>query len=119
MIVFFLPNGIGDTLMAIPALRRLVNVRGVDSVAVVVSSRLHTQLLHRFIDPGMRAPQRYGGQSGLHMRVSAGLLALRAEVMCAPILSRKPLHTAFFASLLKRIQVPDGGLRHYLLVLGR
>jgi hypothetical protein len=51
MIVFFLPNGIGDTLMAIPALRRLVKVRGVSGVAVVVGSRLHTHLLHRFMDP--------------------------------------------------------------------
>lgn len=107
MIVFFLPNGIGDTLMAIPALRRLVNVRGVAAVAVVVSSRLHTDLLHRFIDPDLQTLERYDGQRFPHMRLWARLLLLRAEVICAPMLSRKPLHTAFFASLLTRIRVPS------------
>lgn len=107
MIIFFLPNGIGDTLMAIPALRRLVNVRGLDGVAVVVSSRLHTDLLHRFIDPDLRTLERYDGQRFPHMRLWARLLVLRAEAICAPMLSRKPLHTAFFASLLTRIQVPS------------
>lgn len=119
MIIFFLPNGIGDTLMAIPALRRLMNVRGVDDVAVVVISRLHTQLLHRFIYPVMLTLRRYDSQCFSHMQLWAGLLILRAEVIRAPMLSRKALYTSFFASLLKRIQVPDAGLLPYLLVLGR
>jgi hypothetical protein len=94
--------------MAIPALRRLVNVRGVDGVAVVVSNRLHTDLLHRFIDPGLRTLERYDGQRFPHLRLWARLVVLRAEAICAPMLSRKPLHTAFFASLLTRIHVPSG-----------
>jgi hypothetical protein len=107
MIVFFLPNGIGDTLMAIPAIRRLVDVRGVDGVVMVVSNGLHTRLVHRFVDRGLRTLERYDGRPFPHLRLWTRLLALRFEVICAPLLSSKPLHTAFFASLLRQVQVPS------------
>lgn len=117
MIVFFLPNGIGDTLMAIPALRRLVKVRGVAGVAVVVSSRLHTHLLHRFIDPGLRTLERYDGRRFPHLRLWVRLWGLRAEAICAPMLSRKPLHMAFFASLFRRVLVPSSFIPEPWLLL--
>lgn len=117
MIVFFLPNGIGDTLMAIPALRRLVKVRGVTNVAVVVSNRLHTHLLRCFIDPGLRTIERYDGRRFPHFRLWALLWTLGAEAICAPMLSRKPLHVAFFASLFQRVHVPSSFISESLLLL--
>ncbi len=106
MIIFFLTNGIGDILMAIPALRRLIQARGVKGVAVVVSSPIHRQLLLQFITQDLRVLVRFDGRNFPNLRLWVKMLFLRADVVSAPLLSRKCLHIAFFASLIHRVQVP-------------
>ncbi|WP_306598020.1 glycosyltransferase family 9 protein [Geothrix sp. 21YS21S-2] len=119
MIAFFLPNGIGDTLMAIPALRRLAAVEGANALTVVISSKLHRPLLTKFVGEKIRTIERYDGKPFPHVRLFLKLLFSRAKVIYAPMLSRKPMHLLFFLLMGKKVVVPRGFLGRNLLGLVR
>ena len=59
MIVLSLPNGIGDVLMAVPAIRRLAEARGIDALAIVVSSDVQRAMLREFIGDKAQTIFRY------------------------------------------------------------
>ena len=107
MIIFFLPNGIGDILMAIPAIRRLVEEHGEDKVCVVVSNSIQTFLVKRFISFSLCTLERYDRKPLNHLRLWLRLFFMRAEWICAPMVSRKFLHKLFFATLMTKTLVPS------------
>jgi len=110
MIVFFLPNGIGDTLMAIPALRRLAAIHGTGNITVVISSSFHRTILVAFLGEALHTIERYDGRPLPHLRLFLRLLFTRIDVLYAPLLSRKPGHLPFFLFLGKRTLVPSSFL---------
>ncbi len=118
MIIFFLPNGIGDTLMALPAIRRLIALRGLDQVTVVVSSKLHKRILQQFIGNGVVTIERYDGKRFPHLRLFLKMFRMRATIV-APMLSRKWKHSLFFLLLGKRVLVPASFLHRSVVNLRR
>jgi ADP-heptose:LPS heptosyltransferase len=107
MMLVFLPNGIGDSLMLVPALRRLIAVRGVDGVVVVVASALHQRLLRAFVDPAVRTFERHDGGRFAHVRLFWRMWTSGAASIAAPMLSRGLLHRLFFLFMFRRTLVPS------------
>lgn len=105
-LVFFLPNGIGDVLMAVPALRRFIEVRGLKGIRVVVGGSVHKDVLHHFIDPSLKCLIRYDARRFPNLRLWLKLFFWGGFLVSAPLLSKKKLHLMYFASLFRKVQVP-------------
>jgi ADP-heptose:LPS heptosyltransferase len=106
MILFFLPNGLGDTIMAVPAIRRLVKARGVENITIVVASKTHTEMLQYFLGYPIRSMERFDGRPFAQSRLFLKMFRTRAEMIYAPLLSRKPGHLPFFLALATRTLAP-------------
>jgi ADP-heptose:LPS heptosyltransferase len=119
MKIVFLPNGIGDTLMLVPALQRLIAVHGAEGVAVVVASTLHRSILHHFLGRPVHCIERYDGRPLPHLRLFLRLLRMRIDLIHAPLLSRRWRHLAFFMLLGKPISVPSSFVRRSLAWIAR
>ena len=117
MIVFFLPNGIGDLLMSLPVLRRLIVLRGIDNVRVVVSNATQSLLLKKLIDPRVRTIERYGALYFSQFKLWVRLFFMRADWIFAPLLSTKKINKIFFATLLTNTLVPSSLMRERLFLL--
>lgn len=117
--ILFLPYGLGDTLMAVPALRRLVSVRGVDGVTVVTSSAIHRHILRVFVDPAMRTIESNDGGRWAPLRLFARMLTSSASTIAAPMLSPSLGRYAFMLMLGRTVHVPTSFTRHSRLWLHR
>lgn len=106
MIVFFLPNGLGDSLMAAPVLKRLIAHYGAERLAVVVASRVHQVLLEHLTGHKLKIFNRFDGRPFPHLRLFIKLFAAPIEVIYAPLLARRWKHVAFFLLLGKRLVAP-------------
>ena len=94
--IIFLPNGNGDILMLIPALRRLISAQGISKVIVVVASSLQADILKFFLNNHLVVIERFDGYLFPNLRLFAKMALIRGAVIYAPILSRKFQHALFF-----------------------
>jgi ADP-heptose:LPS heptosyltransferase len=106
MIVFFLPNGLGDSLMAAPVLKRLIALHGAERLAVVVASHVHRVLLEHLTSHKLKTFNRFDGRPWPHLRLFMKLFAAPIDVIYAPMLARRWKHLVFFLLLGKRIVAP-------------
>lgn len=106
MIVFFLPNGLGDSLMAAPVLKRLIALHGADRLAVVVANNMHKILLDHLTGHELKTFTRFDGRRWPHLRLFMKLFAAPIDVIYAPLLARRWKHFAFFLILGKRLVAP-------------
>lgn len=104
--IFFLPYGIGDTLMAVPALRRLITARGCDCVTVVVASPVHSQILQMLVHPSIRTLERRNGKLFADIRLFFLMLASRSRVIVAPMASSSLMTKIFLMLMFRKTYVP-------------
>jgi ADP-heptose:LPS heptosyltransferase len=106
MKILFIPNGIGDVLMALPLLRRMVSAEGEREIAVVVASQIHGDIIKKLTGYELLTFVRFDGRRYSHLRLYFSLLFTRAEIIYAPLLSRKLKNIVFFFFLFKQVWVP-------------
>lgn len=106
MKILFIPNGIGDVLMALPILRRMVAAQGEKEIAVVVASQMHGAIIRKLTGFDLLTFVRFDGRRFSQLRLFFSLLFTRAEIIYAPLLSGKLRNIAFLFFLLKRVWVP-------------
>lgn len=107
MLVFFLPNGIGDLIMAIPALRRLLNNIEARQITVVVANRSQSLILKEAVSSDINILERYDGSCFSQLKLWIKIFFLNAEIVFAPMISSKKINTLFFISLFTKIVVPN------------
>lgn len=117
VIVLFLPNGIGDTLMLLPTLRRLVHVLENQGLCVVVNNRIQSELIRTAISKDLATIERHDGLPFSQLRLWIRLLHIRADWILAPLLSKKLLHKIFFITLFTKCLVPRSFITRKLLFL--
>lgn len=106
-IIFFLPNGNGDILMLIPALRRLILAHGIERIVVVVASKLQDEFLRAFVGNRIMVIKRFDGHIFPNLRLFLKMLVIRGATIYAPLLSRKLPHFLFFFLICKKTFVPS------------
>lgn len=104
--IIFLPNGNGDMLMLIPALKRLISNYGIDNIIVIVASKTQLNFLKFYLGSRLSIIQRYDGRIFPNLRLFIKIALIRDAVIYAPLLSKKRLHFLFFLFLGKRVYVP-------------
>jgi hypothetical protein len=117
--IFFLPNGIGDILMAVPALRRLVAVRGVEGVTVVVASPVQGHILRAFVDPRLRTFARHDGGRFSELRLFLRMLASGARVIGAPMAATSRVTWWFMLLMARPVYLPSAFLPRSIFGLRR
>ena len=95
MIVLLIPMGIGDLLMTVPTIRRLIAAHGIENVLVVVTSKIHAQIATAFFGNQLKTLVRYDGRRFPNLRLLFKLFTRRPSVVYAPLLSKRPLHFVF------------------------
>jgi hypothetical protein len=88
-IVIFIPNGIGDVLMIIPTIRRLLLVRDIDTLVIVVSNRTQKNLLHDAISSELKILCRFDNFPFSQFRLLLKIALINAEICFAPLISKK------------------------------
>lgn len=119
MIVFFLPNGLGDSLMAVPVLKRLIAHHGAERLAVVVASRVHRALLEHLTGHELKTFNRFDGRPLPHLRLFIKLFSAPIEIIYAPMLARRWKHVVFFLLLGKRLVAPASFIDRTLIWIRR
>lgn len=115
MILFFLPNGLGDVLMAIPALKRLSSRHGADSISVVVASDVQKKIIVDVFGKTIKCFCRYDGRRFSQIRLLLLIIKSNCEIIYAPLVSRKFLNFIFFILSLKRVILPkQKGLKSFM-----
>jgi ADP-heptose:LPS heptosyltransferase len=116
MIVLFLPNGIGDLLMALPSLRRMVDCYGEDRIAMVVANNQQGSFL-RGLYKNLLIIERYDKQYFSQLRLWIKLFSMRPEIILCPMISKKMVNVLFFCLLNAKIALPLNVLRRKLFNL--
>lgn len=115
MYVIFLPYGIGDVLMAVPAIRRLATLRGVANITVVVQGKVQSHFLRNLVGPQLQVIERRNGARFAEARLWWRLARLRPQFIAAPMLSQRRLRFSFFGTLLARTLVPSDFISRKIL----
>jgi ADP-heptose:LPS heptosyltransferase len=106
----FLPNGIGDLLMCIPAISRLLRVVDSKNVIIVVYGILHFNLLKAIFREEITILVRFDGGFLSQFKLWIRLFLIKNNLIFAPLLSTKKRNLFFFVSLRARIIIPDNYL---------
>jgi ADP-heptose:LPS heptosyltransferase len=115
MIFIFLPNGIGDLLMVVPLLRRLIAIHGTDGIGIVVASHFQKTLVEAALGFALTTVIRFDGRPLPNLRLLFKLLFRPIRTIYAPLLARRLLHVYFFLLLGHRVVAPATFLERRLL----
>ena len=110
-IVFFLPNGIGDALMSLPAIHRMISLTSRPSISVVVRNELIKGIVAHYTNKKVDVIVRFDNKPLPNLRLWLSLLMINNAVIFAPLLSSKLSHKIFFATLLSRVYVPSSFIK--------
>lgn len=105
MALFFLPNGLGDVLMAIPALKRLIARHGDANISVVVAGQSQSKILYDIFGDKLKIYCRYDGHRFSQLRLLWKMFVERG-VIYAPMTSKKIINFIFFALTFRVVIVP-------------
>ena len=97
--IFFLPNGYGDLIMAVPAIRFLINIVGEENLAIVVLTVSHAELLKYYIGNNVKYIIRRDGNKLSNLRLFFNLLFNKKRNIILPMVSKKLINKLFFALL--------------------
>lgn len=117
MVLIFIPYGIGDALMAVPAIRRLAAIHGAENVAVVVRGIIQSQFLHTLVSPKLRVIQRERWKRFPEFALWWNIFRLRPRYVAAPMLSKRRFRLTFFCALFTRILVPSDFITRKMLMV--
>lgn len=115
MVLIFIPYGIGDALMAVPAIRRLASIHGAENVAVVVRGSIQSQFLRNLVSPKLRILERDRWKRFAEIALWWSIFRLRPQFVAAPMLSQRRLRLTFFCALFSRTLVPSDFMSHKFL----
>jgi ADP-heptose:LPS heptosyltransferase len=115
MVLIFIPYGIGDALMAVPAIRRLASIHGAENVAVVVRGSIQSQFLRNLVSPKLRILERDRWKLFSEIALWWNIVRLRPQFVAAPMLSQRRLRLTFFSALFSRTLVPSDFMSHKFL----
>lgn len=105
-ILIFLPYGIGDIIMSIPALKRLFNVYNYDQVYIVIANNTQTQLLYSFfknpINTIIYSNQKFTNLFSLFYNV----YKIKPHYIYAPLINHNFSRLLFFLLTTRRTFVP-------------
>lgn len=105
-ILIFLPYGIGDIIMSIPALKRLFNVYNYDQVYIVIANNTQTQLLYSFfknpINIIIYSNQKFTNLFSLFYNV----YKIKPHYIYAPLINHNFSRLLFFLLTTRRTFVP-------------
>jgi ADP-heptose:LPS heptosyltransferase len=105
MALLFLPNGLGDVLMAMPALKRLVVRYGDGNVSVVVAGESQSKILYDIFGNNLKIYCRYDGRRFSQLRLLWKMFIERG-VIYAPMISKNIFNFIFFALTFRVVIVP-------------
>ena len=117
--IVFLPYGLGDTLMAIPALRRLLVVRGYRGFTVVVTSPIHSQIIRDLVDSRIQTYERFNGTHLSQLVLAIRILMSRSKIIIAPLASAAWKTRLFMFAMFKSVYLPASFLKSNCLWLRR
>jgi hypothetical protein len=117
MVLIFIPYGIGDALMAVPAIRRLAAIHGTENVAVVVRGIIQSQFLHTLVSPKLRVIERERWKRFPELALWWNIFRLRPRFVAAPMLSKRRFRLTFFFALFSRILVPSDFIDRKMLMV--
>ena len=117
--IFFLPYGIGDVLMAIPAIKRLLKIRGYDGLTVVVASLPHQKILHTLIDDRLSIFLREDGKKFSQLRLFISMWLSPAKIIVAPLASNSWFTKVFMLLMFRRVYVPSSFISKSLFFFRR
>lgn len=114
-ITLFVPNGIGDTIMACVALNQ-ASAHGVTSI--VLNSTPHAAIFDVCSKTSLKKLLRFDKKPISQVRLFLKLLLSKERIIVAPLVSRKALNFIFFLGLInKKIVVPRSMLKKRFLNL--
>lgn len=96
MALLFIPNGLGDILMAVPALKRMIVQHGEGNVSVVVADTFQSNILHDIFGCNLIIYCRHDGRHFSQVRLLWRMIMGRG-VIYAPMASKKIINFIFFA----------------------
>lgn len=117
MVLIFIPYGIGDALMAVPAIRRLAALHGAENVAVVVRGSIQSQFLRNLVSPNLCILERDRWKRFGEIALWWSIFRLRPKFVAAPMLSHSRLRLTFFCALYSRALVPSDFMSHKFLMV--
>lgn len=112
MILIFIPNGIGDVIMAVPLLRRLVKACGEGGIVVVVAGQVQQKLLERIFGRELTCWCRLDGKPLSQLRLLLKIVGRRFDICFAPLISNKLINKLFFLMTCTRVIFPGSSVNH-------
>ncbi len=113
-VLLFLPNGLGDLLMALPTLRALLEREPKDSVDVVVANAAQKGILQELFGGRIGCYVRYDGRQASQLRLWWALFCKRYARIYAPLVSRRWYVRLFFAGLFTTVYLPSSRPSRFL-----
>lgn len=107
-IILFIPNGIGDILMALPLIRRLLSQIPPKSLAIVVSNAIQKKLLEKSIESNVVIYSRFNRNKFSQFFLLLKLIAFNANICFAPLISKKLVNKIFLFLTFTKTIVPKG-----------
>lgn len=96
MILLFLPNGLGDLLMAVPVLRRMLDAHGAGNVAIVVADPRQGAVVRALFGEKIQWFCRFDGRPFSQLRLTFRIAMKKFEFVYAPLASRRWVLRIFF-----------------------
>lgn len=107
-IILFIPNGIGDVLMSLPLIRRLLFVLPSSSLAIVVSNPIQKKLLEHAINSDIKIFCRFNEKLFSHISLLFNIIFFNANICFAPLISSKFFNKVFFLFSFTKTVFPWG-----------
>ena len=105
-ILIFLPYGIGDIIMSIPALKRLFKVYNYDQVFIVIANNTQNQLLNSFFKNPVNTII-YSNQKFINLfNLFYNICKIKPHYIYAPLINHNFSRILFFLLTTKRTFIP-------------
>lgn len=109
MVLLFLPNGLGDLLMAVPVLRRLLAVHGAGNVAIVVADPRQGAVVEALFGEEIEWFCRFDGRQFSQFRLMIKVAIRRFKFVYAPLASRRWVVRFFLMLAGAKVFLPAAG----------
>ena len=103
-LILFIPNGLGDVLMAFPAIRFLIQKQ--NDFAVVVQNKTQVALIKHNFGSDLTVFERFDGGHFSQFRLLLQIRKFKPTVIYAPLAANKFLNTIFFLLTTSRVYLP-------------
>lgn len=106
----FLPNGIGDFLMVVPALRHWISAVGLPNVTLILANKSQQEMAVDYFGEKLKTICRFDGGRFSQLRLLFKLMMLPRGSVYAPLASTKIINYMFFIMVFKKVFLPSNGV---------